>query len=180
MKFLLKNKIALAAVSILATGALGYAAVTYNRNNQPEAQGPSKQEQKTADESTASTENTDNNKEETLKQSQQENQGATEAKAPDFSLALVRAGQGGAGQNVEIRALVSGVSEGSCSVTFSGSGRSFTKTSNITFDGRTTSCGALDAAPGDFSAGGAWTYTLKATSGSKASNQIEDKVTVQK
>ena len=181
MKFFIKNKIAITAISLLATGAFGYAGVTYYQNNRSPEDSPT-QQQETAKKSTASTQQTGegDDKQATINQSQQENQGAAAPKAPDFNLTLTRSGQPGAGQNVEIRALVSGVSSGTCTANFSGPGRAFSKTSSITFDGRTTSCGALDAAASEFSASGTWTFTLRASSGSKTSNQIEEKVTVQK
>lgn len=179
-KFFAKNKLALTLVSLLAAGSLGVAA--YIKYTQPtDTEGPTPQEQQTADDSPASTESTDTGKDKgaTLEQSQQENQGST-APAADFLLSLTRAGQSGAGQAVEIRAYVSGATAGSCTVSFSGPGSGFSKSSTITFDGRTYSCGALDAAASDFSQSGNWTYVLKATSGSKRSNTIEGQIEVKK
>ena len=184
MKFLRKNKLALIAVSLLAVGAAGFAGFTYYKNNQqspPAVVGPTEKEKKEALDSEASTEktNTGEVKQATLNQSQHENQAATTAKA-DFSLVLVRAGQGDPGQPVETRAYVSGTAEGSCKITFSGPGSSFTKASEIIFDGRTTSCGALDASAAEFSSSGTWAYKLQATSGRRVSNVVEGKVAVQK
>lgn len=100
---------------------------------------------------------------------------------PSFTLTLTRAGQTHAGGSVQIRALVSGATSGTCQVTFSGPGNSFTKTSAISFDdGRTYTCGALNAAASEFSASGNWNFSLKATSGSKVSNTVKGQVAVTK
>lgn len=112
------------------------------------------------------------------KSSDSSSQAAPSQPASSFTITLARAGQ--IGRSVQIRALVDGVTTGQCKVSFSGPGASFFKTHDITFDGRTYTCGALDAATSEFSKSGTWNYSLKATSGSAVSNTITGQITVSK
>lgn len=176
-----RKKLLIITLSLLALGLTSAAGYTYFRNNQKQDDtGPTPQQEEAAKNSSASTQDTDTgeDKEATIDQSQQENQGHAQPVTPDFTLTIARDDQ--IGQNVEIRAFVNGVSQGICSVTFSGPGNTFTKSSSITFDGRTYSCGSLDAAASEFSQSGTWSYSLKATSAGKVSNTVQDKVVVQK
>lgn len=100
--------------------------------------------------------------------------------SPTFTVTVVRAGQISPGGEVQIRALIEGATTGTCSATFSGPGTAFSKTTSITTDGRTYSCGELDAAAAEFSAGGSWKYILKVTSGTVTSSPIEGQFTVTK
>ncbi len=107
-------------------------------------------------------------------------QSSSQSQASSFSLTLTRAGQLQPGGSVQIRALVEGATSGSCQVSFAGPGTTFSKSSTITFDGRTYSCGALNAAASEFSQAGNWKYVLQATSGSNKSNAVAGTVEVAK
>jgi hypothetical protein len=109
---------------------------------------------------------------------QAENQGAI--KSSTYDLTLVRFGQTSPGQAVEVRALVTGTSQGTCEISWSGPGTSFSRSSAITYDGRTVSCGALDTPAASFNQPGTWTFSLRAINGSSSSNTAQDKVTVTK
>lgn len=105
--------------------------------------------------------------------------GEPQQNTSNFTITVTRAGQIDASQPVSVRVLVTGVSTGTCTFTFSQSGQAnVVKTGDISYQATTASCG-VDVPPSDFSAAGDWQLAVKATSGS-AQATANQTVTVKK
>lgn len=175
----LSKKIALVALGtvLLAIGLFVWRQNNTERNNPTDTESPTAEIGEVGEKATSTPESKPT--ENTVTTSKPEKSTtATPETAPSFAISLVRAGQ--VGTTIQIRALIEGVTTGSCRVDFSGPGASFYKTTELAYDGRTYSCGALDAATSQFSKAGSWDYSLKTTSGTKVSNTLTGKLTVTK
>ena len=97
-----------------------------------------------------------------------------------LTISLIRAGQ--VDRSIQFRAYVSGVTTGSCSVSYAdGSGHRLSKDGSVTLEPNgSADCADTDIAVADFPSSGVWTGTLTATSGRMTSNVLTQQVTVTK
>ncbi|HVI69697.1 MAG TPA: hypothetical protein VM581_04555, partial [Magnetospirillaceae bacterium] len=95
--------------------------------------------------------------------------GSTTTTSPDTTLIVTisRAGQSAAGQPINVRTIVNGTSSGTCDMTFSRAGSSFTKTFPIAISASTITCNG-DVEASAFS-GGEWQISVVAKNGSASS-----------
>ena len=99
----------------------------------------------------------------------------------DLSVSIIRANQSSAGQPVNIRALVSGASSGTCNVTLSKSGQPpVTKSFPVAFEVNSASCQGADIPAADFSESGDYDLKITVQTDTAVSPAATQTVTVQK
>jgi cytoskeletal protein RodZ len=104
---------------------------------------------------------------------------ATPSPSNSIVVSIVRAGQLGTGQAVQIRTLVSGATSGTCTATLTKSGaQTIKKTGTIVREATSVSCEGLDVAANEFNADGDWDLSITAMSNGTVSSSVNQKVTV--
>lgn len=101
--------------------------------------------------------------------------------AADLTVSIVRATQADKGATLNIRALVSGATSGTCLVKLTRDDQaSIEKSFPITFEATNSMCKGADIAASEFGAGGDWQLSITAQSGGKASAAATKTVTINK
>ncbi|HSX31925.1 MAG TPA: hypothetical protein VLF43_01585 [Candidatus Saccharimonadales bacterium] len=99
----------------------------------------------------------------------------------DLSVSIIRANQPSAGQPVSVRALVTGTSTGTCTVTLTKSGQpAVTKTVPVVFEVNSASCQGADIPAADFKQSGDYDLKLTVQTETAVSPPATQTVTVQK
>lgn len=101
--------------------------------------------------------------------------------AQDLTVSIVRATQADKGATLNIRALVSGATSGTCLVKLTRDGQpSVEKSFPITFEATNSMCKGADISASEFTIGGDWQLNITAQSGGKASATATKTVTINK
>lgn len=103
--------------------------------------------------------------------------GEPQQPSQDFALTVSLANQADAGQPVNLRVLVTGVSSGTCTFSFTKDGQTVVASGDIVFEATSSSCRA-DVPAAEFNQSGNWKLAVKATSGSKQATATDQNVSV--
>lgn len=102
-------------------------------------------------------------------------------KPETISLALTRASQLDDGQPLNIRAVISGATSGTCQVTLAKSGQStLSKTFPVTFEATSASCADANIPASEFGADGDWQLKIIVINDTQQSNTVEQTVSIKR
>lgn len=129
---------------------------------------------------------TDQQKQESTDQKQKavdENTPSQSTPPTDTSIhvSISRDGQTGAGQPLNVRTLITGISNGTCTITLTKDGQpTIIKTFTVVYQATSATCQNADIPISSFSTSGAWSLSVVAQNGSAVSPAATDTVNIEK
>jgi len=96
----------------------------------------------------------------------------------NITVSISRISQAGAGQDIQIRAVISGTTSGTCTVTFTKDTDSFSESFTVVQQATYSTCNSANVPAASFPTKGVWNVSIKITNGQSVSNTAESSINV--